>query len=69
VSLYVSDAAPTKAPSGAPIAKGTASTDRLTLTPDHAVTGRYALVWLTRLPPVSGGGFRGGIAEVTVDGR
>ncbi|GAA3833275.1 protein kinase family protein [Nocardioides panacisoli] len=69
VSLYVYDAGPTKAPTGAPVAKGRSTGDRLTLTPAHAVTGRYALVWITSLPPVSGGGFRGEIAEVTVDGR
>jgi cytoskeletal protein RodZ len=30
-----------------------------------AVSARYILIWLTRLPPVPGG-FQGGVAEVTV---
>jgi hypothetical protein len=34
---------------------------------DQPVTGRYVVVWLTRLPTVPGG-FRGGIAEAVVKG-
>jgi serine/threonine kinase PknH len=38
-----------------------------TVSLDQPVTGRYVVVWLTRLPPVSGG-FRGGIADAVVKG-
>ncbi|HEX2895839.1 MAG TPA: hypothetical protein VHO29_17685 [Marmoricola sp.] len=33
---------------------------------DPAVHTRFLVVWLTKLPPVTGGGYRGEIAEVTV---
>ena len=33
---------------------------------DPALHTRFLIVWLTKLPPVTGGGFRGEIAEVTV---
>ncbi|MCL2540841.1 MAG: protein kinase family protein [Nocardioidaceae bacterium] len=74
VSMYVSDSRPVSAPAGAPLAHGTAASTRLTLTPtgdatDHGhTTGRYVLLWLTRLPPVPGG-FRGEISEVVVHGH
>jgi hypothetical protein len=35
----------------------------VTLRPTEPVTGRYWLVWLTKLP-AGGGGFRGGVAEI-----
>jgi len=38
-----------------------------TLRPDKPVTARYLLLWLTALPPADGG-YRGGIAEVSVRG-
>ena len=39
--------------------------ERVSVTLDPAPTTRYLLVWLTKLPPASGG-FRGEIADVTV---
>lgn len=74
VRLYAADERPTAAPTGRPIASATAQADDVTLDPvssggaGTAVTGRYLLVWFTSLPQVSGG-FRGGVAEVVVDGR
>ena len=46
---------------GSAIADG----DRATVKLDPVPTTRYLLIWLTRLPPVSGG-YRGEIADVTV---
>jgi hypothetical protein len=40
-----------------------------TVSLDHPVTGRYVVVWLTRLPALSDGGFQGGIAEAVVKGE
>jgi serine/threonine protein kinase len=40
---------------------------RTVLSLDKPVSGRYLLIWLTKLPPVSGG-FRGQISEVVVRG-
>ncbi|MCA0293753.1 MAG: murein biosynthesis integral membrane protein MurJ [Actinobacteria bacterium] len=40
-----------------------------TLTPAQPVTTRFLLVYLTTLPDIGGGYFRGGIAEVVVTGR
>jgi hypothetical protein len=39
--------------------------NEVTLTAEEPVTARHLVVWLTALPPTEGG-FRGGIAEVTV---
>ena len=47
----------------APTLTGTTGTVSL----DQPVTGRYVVVWLTKLPAVPGG-FRGGIAEAVVKG-
>ncbi len=41
---------------------------RAVLRPTEAVTARYVLIWLTKLPTVDGSGFRGSIAEVTLRG-
>ncbi|WP_322937485.1 protein kinase family protein [Nocardioides bizhenqiangii] len=74
VELYVSDDAPTAAPTGQPLASDTVAGDEITLEPESpdgsraAVTGRYVLVWFTSLPVVSDG-FRAGLAEVVVRGR
>jgi hypothetical protein len=46
---------------------GTDLIGRTLLTFDKATTGRYVLLWLTKLPAVNGG-FRGQLAEVTVRG-
>jgi serine/threonine protein kinase len=40
----------------------------VTLTPGAKVTSRYLLVWLTKLPPISDGHFRGKISEIHVTG-
>jgi hypothetical protein len=39
-----------------------------TVTFDQPVDGRYVVVWLTRLPEISGGGFRGAITAAVVKG-
>ena len=48
-------------------ATGTDLIGRTLLTFDKATSGRYVLLWLTKLPAVNGG-FRGQLAEVTVRG-
>lgn len=74
VQLFVTDDPPQEAPTGQPLADGTASDAELTLEPvspggaGAAVTGRYVIVWFTSLPVVSDG-FRAGLAEVVVRGR
>jgi hypothetical protein len=67
IQVYVTPQAPTTL-------QGTAVAGRTTVTGNHgrirldpAVTGRYVVVWLTRLPAVPGG-FRGQVAEVVVKG-
>ena len=47
------------------VGSGTADSDRATVELDPVPQTRYLLIWLTRLPPVSGG-FRGEIADITV---
>jgi len=67
VSVYVS---PTNPPNlvGLDVAgRAQLTGTHATITLDQPVTGRYVVVWLTKLPAVSGG-FRGGIAEAVVKG-
>jgi hypothetical protein len=49
------------------VASKVAASDRTTLTLDKPTTGRYVLIWLTKLPAVDGG-FRGQVAEVSILG-
>ncbi|GLW54309.1 protein kinase family protein [Kitasatospora phosalacinea] len=52
---------------GASVAAGSGT--RVALTPDSPVTTRYLLLWLTNVPANDdGGGFRGKVAEVQVNG-
>ncbi|WP_245791266.1 protein kinase family protein [Actinacidiphila rubida] len=44
------------------------SGEQVTFTPSTKVTSRYLLVWLTKLPPMSAGQFRGKIGEISVTG-
>jgi len=44
------------------------SGEQVTLTPSTKVTSRYLLVWLTKLPEISPGQFRGKIGEISVTG-
>lgn len=66
-SIYVTEKSPTAAPQGRPAATASGP-GTLTITPARPATGRYVLVWLTRLPAVPGGGYRGEVAEVDVTG-
>ncbi len=69
IEMYAAPAGVTRAPDqlsqldrvGSSVAAPTSTTIRL----DNGTRTRYLLVWLTKLPPVSGG-FRGEIADVTV---
>jgi hypothetical protein len=66
-SLYVTDHAPTGVKDLKPVATETASTTRSKAVLRTPATGRYVTVWLTSIPAADGG-FRGGIAEVSVLG-
>lgn len=63
------------APSGAAEAPGgldgftkvaEGSGEKVALKPGKAVTTRYVLVWLTDLPPIGDGGYRGKVSEIQV---
>ncbi|SHL65146.1 protein kinase family protein [Actinacidiphila paucisporea] len=47
---------------------GGSGTQQVALKPGTRVTGRYLLVWLTKLPKDSDGTFRGRISEISVTG-
>ena len=68
VSVYVTPTNPANLDglkvSGSTVVAGTRGSVSL----DQPATGRYVVVWLTKLPAVPGGGFRGGIAEAVVKG-
>lgn len=70
LEVYAFDSEPTGAPSGKPVAQAS-GTGVVGLAPadGQPVTARYLVLWLTSLPEVDGGDFRGEIAEVVVRGE
>jgi Protein kinase domain len=50
------------------VARASTASGRTVLTPQQPVSTRFVLVWLTRLPPESGGTYRGFVNEITVEG-
>jgi len=66
-SLYVTDHAPTAVKDLEPVATETAPGPHSKAVLGTPATGRYVTVWLTSIPAADGG-FRGGIAEVSVLG-
>ncbi|KRC68084.1 MULTISPECIES: protein kinase family protein [unclassified Nocardioides] len=69
IELYAATETPTAAPTGKPVARTTGS-GPVTLAPadGQAVGARYLVLWLTSLPEVDDGDFRGEMAEVVVRG-
>jgi hypothetical protein len=67
VSVYVSPANPPNLVGLDVAGRAQLTGTHDTISLDQPVTGRYVVVWLTKLPAVSGG-FRGGIAEAVVKG-
>lgn len=70
VEVFAFDAVPTGAPTGRPAARASGAGD-LGVAPadDQPFAARYLVLWLTSLPEVEGGDFRGEIAEVVVRGE
>lgn len=73
VRLFASAERPDGAPTGEPVATATGS-GQVSLVPTgtgeaDALPARYLVLWLTSLPEVAGGDFRGEIAEVVVRGE
>ena len=66
VELGAADRRPEDRAGFATIADSPASGPTITLRPDPVVESRFLLVWLTELPEVEPGAFRGGVAEITV---
>jgi hypothetical protein len=67
VSIYVSATDPTKLQGLDAAGQSEITSTHGTVSLDQPVSGRYVVVWLTKLPAVSGG-FRGGIARAVVHG-
>jgi len=68
ISIYVSPTDP-QTLQGLKAASSTQITGtKGTVSFDDPVDGRYVVIWLTELPEISGGGFRGAIAAVVVKG-
>lgn len=67
VTYYLTDQEPTAVGDLEPLASAKLDQPRGQARLDEPATGRYLVVWLTRLPAVSDG-FRGEIAEVEVSG-
>jgi len=64
MSIYVSDRAPTQAPTGDPAATASLSSSG-DVKLDGAPKGRFVTIWFTKLPAI-GGGFRAEVGEVSV---
>jgi hypothetical protein len=67
VSVYVSATNPENLVGLTAAATAEVTSTHATVDLDQPQTGRYVVVWLTKLPAVAGG-FRGGIAEAVVKG-
>ena len=67
VSLYLTDSVPTGVRDLTAFEEGVAKQTQ-TITLDEPATGRYLVVWLTSLPELAEGGFRGEVAEIVVRG-
>ena len=67
VSVYVSAKNPANLAGLSAAGTSDITSTHGTLSLDQPQTGRYVVVWLTKLPVVPGG-FRGGIAEAVVKG-
>jgi serine/threonine protein kinase len=67
ISIYVSATRPVNLVGLTAATTGDVAGTHSALALDQPRTGRYVVVWLTKLPAVSGG-FRGGIAEAVVKG-
>jgi hypothetical protein len=68
VSIYVADEPPVKVAGLDEAVSQDVTGTQATLTLERPTSGRYVVVWLTKLPKVPGG-FRGGIAEAVVKGE
>lgn len=68
VSLYVTDEAPAGVRGLTPAGEAELGRTRQTITLDEPADGRFLTVWLTSLPELAEGGFRGEVAEVVVRG-
>ncbi|MGC4109857.1 MAG: protein kinase family protein [Nocardioides sp.] len=68
VSVYVSPDRPTGLTGLQVAGHTTVSGTQGTVSLSGSTTGRYVVVWLTRLPALPGGGFRGGVADAVVKG-
>jgi len=54
-----------------PLATAAGATDRINVRAPRPVTGRYVLIWFTRVPPVEElalGAYQGGVRSVVVSG-
>jgi hypothetical protein len=67
ISVYVSSTNPANLVGLTPAGTTEITSTHATVSFDRPLTGRYVVVWLTKLPVVPGG-FRGGIAEAVVKG-
>lgn len=67
VTYFLTDEEPTAVADLEPVQSVTLDGERLRTRFDEPATGRYLVIWLTRLPAVDGG-FRGEVAEVAVSG-
>lgn len=71
VELYTYAQRPTEGPRDDgvdPVAAVEATRTSVDLTPDEPAEGRWVLIWFTSLPTVDGG-YRGGLAEVVIEGE
>lgn len=68
LELRVADSRGDRAADYRVVAKASDGNGRVDLRPNQAVSARYVLVWLTKIPQVGGSSYKGTISEVSVRG-
>jgi hypothetical protein len=65
-TVYVTDSATPDMATATALGSLTGSDTSETIAADKPLTGRYIVVWLTKVPQIPTGSYQGGVTEVTV---
>jgi hypothetical protein len=68
VAILTADTVPTSPTGFAPFAKAVGAPENITMRAAKPRVARYVLVWFTRIPPLTDGGYQGGLSTVKVLG-
>jgi hypothetical protein len=65
-TIYVTDSATPDIATATQLGSFTSGDTSVTVTGDKPLSGRYVVIWLTKVPQIPTGSYQGSIAEVTV---